>query len=343
MEPPYSKVQSFAPAKIILSGEHAVVYQKPALACAVNRHAGVTIQGRKEQGVVFHLRDIKTTVQSTVSTLRRIRDRLRGNFHQFAKGNLSIRHVLSSPWEIFQYSLISVLEACRIELKEGLHIDFQSTIPIGCGMGSSAATAVSFLKAVSHYLGLNRSIDWLEKCVYDCEQLQHGFPSGIDASLALRGGCILFQKGTANEQLTLPKTPFWLIHTGTPLSKTGECVEHVRKHFSSSAIWSEFETITLQMKRFIETGSFDHPEFLRLISENQTLLEKIDVVPDPIMRCIQELKNHGIFAKVCGAGAVRGDRGGILAAFGPKPDALCQRYGFTCFSVHGEKEGVRVV
>lgn len=338
-----ASIQSLAPAKIIISGEHAVVFGKPALACAVNRYAKVTIQKMEERGIVFHLHDIKKTVLSTVSALKRIRERLLFSFREFASGKLSIRQVLSSPWEIFQYSLISILEACGIELEEGLAINFRSTIPIGCGMGSSAATAVSFMKAISHYLNLDKGIDWLEKCVFECERLQHGFPSGIDARLALHGGCIAFQKGVPLRTLPLPP-PFWLINTGTPLSKTGECVEHVKQHFASSDIWSEFEEVTRKIAFHLEHASLHSADFQQLIQANERLLETIGVVPEKSIQFIQALEEEGISAKVCGAGAVRGQKGGVIAAFGREPPpALCERFGFHSFIVHGEKNGVSLV
>lgn len=339
------KVHTIAPAKLILSGEYSVVFNKVAVACAVNRYAGVSIYGRKEEGVLFHFRDIRQTVLSTVSALQRIRDRLVQNFKLFADGSLSIREVLTSPWEIFQYSLISLLDACGVELEEGLHIDVQSTIPMGCGMGSSAATAVSFLKSASCYFGLQKGVEWLEKCVFECERFQHGSPSGVDAKLALYGGCVAFQKNKPVEKLILPSSPFWLINSGTPLSKTGECVEYVKKRFEHSSIWSEFEAITQAMASYIREGrSFEDPSFLELVRANQRLLVRIGVIPKELTRCIAELEVEGVFAKVCGAGAVRGSRGGIIAAFGKVPsEKICKKYGFQPFIVHGEEHGVRVV
>ena len=322
-----------------------MIFNKVALACAVNRHAGVTIQNMKEQGVLFHMRDIRKSVISTVSTLKRIRDRLLHDFRRFSNGELSIREVLSSPWEIFQYSLISLLEACGIELNEGMHIDVHSTIPIGCGMGSSAATAVSFIKSVSSYFGLQKGMEWLEKCVFECERFQHGFPSGVDSRLALYGGCIAYQKGMESKPLLLPSSSFWLINTGTPLSRTGECVEKVKKEFQFSSIWNDFEWVTKKIESHIQgKGTFMDPDFLELVRTNQTLLEAIGVVPDEVKRFIRELATEGVFVKVCGAGAVRGNKSGILAAFGNKPsEEICAKYGFHPFLVHGEEHGVRLV
>ena len=338
-----SAVHSLAPAKIIISGEHSVLFGSPAIACAVSRYAKVTIQKRQEQGVIFHLHDIKQTVLSTVSALRRIRERLIVSFREFSSGNLSIRQVLSSPLEVFQYSLISVLEACRLELEHGLSINLQSTIPIGCGMGSSAATAVSFIKALSHYLNLDKGLDWLEKCVFECERLQHGSPSGIDALLSLHGGCLSFQKGKCIKKLPSP-TPFWVINTGTPLSKTGECVERVKSHFSTSSIWSEFNEITRAIGTHIENKGLDTDDFLRLIRANQRLLEKIEVVPEKLIDFIHCLEEEGVSAKICGAGAVRGENGGIIATFGRKPSQkLCDRFGYEAFLLQGDEHGVRLV
>jgi len=336
-------VGGIAPAKIIISGEHSVVFGKPAIATAVNRYAQATIRKRSERGVVFHLDNIKQSVLSTVSALKRIRERLISSFREFARGKLSIRHVLSSPWEIFQYSLISVLEACRLELEEGLAINFTSSIPIGCGMGSSAATAVSFIKALSAYFKLNYGVDWLERCVFECERLQHGFPSGIDGFLATHGGCISFQKGIPIQKLAIPSS-FWVVNTGTPLSRTGECVEQVKKRFSSSQIWSEFEEITKKIGEHIETNTLNSPSNIRLIQANERLLETLQVVPEKVIQFIRELEAEGVGAKICGAGAVRGQKGGIIAVFGKEPSkGICDRFGYNSFIVQGERHGVALV
>ena len=154
---------------------------------------------------------------------------------------------------------------------------------------------------------------------------------------------MVFQKGTPLRTLPLPP-PFWLVNTGTPLSKTGECVEHVKQQFSCSDIWSEFEEVTQKIACHIEHSSLHSFDFQQLIKANERLLETIGVVPEKCMRFIQALEEEGLFAKVCGAGAVRGQKGGVIAVFGREPpQALCDRFGFRSFMVHGEKNGVSLV
>ena len=85
----------------------------------------------------------------------------------------------------------------ELELQEGAWVKLDSKIPVGCGMGSSAAVLVSFLKAVSQFLGVQVSTDWLFQLAREVEHLRHGRSSGLDTHISLYGGSVLFQNGIA--------------------------------------------------------------------------------------------------------------------------------------------------
>jgi mevalonate kinase len=326
-----------SPAKILLCGEHAAVYGMPAIAMAVNRFATTEIRHGKGLSVLLTLCDIKKTCRVTVSTLRSVKQRLYYAYKKFVGGSMGIREVLSSPSDLFQFALISLLDSCALELKSGLDIRLQSTIPIGCGMGSSAATTVSFVRGLVRYFSLEKGLDWVENLIGEVEQMQHGRSSGVDAHICLHGGCIRFQKGNDSVPLPLPRIPMWLVHTGCPESTTGECVVTVGKVFRYSEIWSEFGDISLQ---FAHALRHDQTKIAAIVSENHALLNRIGVVPERVASFVKDVERGGGAAKICGSGAVHGEAGGIvLVVQNSPPKELCDRYHYNFFPLEGETLG----
>jgi mevalonate kinase len=326
-----------APAKILLCGEHAAVYGMPAVAMAVNRFATTQIRAGKGLSVLFKLCDVQKTYRVTLSTLRSVKQRLYSAYRRFMGGSMGIREVLSSPADLFQFALISFLDSCALELKDGLDIQLHSTIPIGCGMGSSAATTVSFVRGLVQYFSIEKGLDWIESLIGEVEQLQHGRSSGVDAHICLRGGCIRFQKGRKSESLPLPRVPMWLVHTGCPESTTGECVSAVGKVFRHSEIWSEFADVS---SRFSHALQHDQTKIAGIVSENHVLLNRIGVVPERVAAFIKDIERGGGAAKTCGAGAILGDAGGIVLVVQDRPPKeVCDRYQYSFFPLEGESIG----
>ena len=326
-----------APAKILLCGEHAAVYGMPAIAMAVNRFATTQIRPGRGLSVLLNLCDIQKTYRVTLSTLRSVKQRLYHAYRRFMGGSMGIREVLASPPDLIQFSLISMLDSCALELKDGLDIRLQSTIPIGCGMGSSAATTVSFVRGLVHYFSIEKGLDWVEALIGEVEQMQHGRSSGVDAHICLHGGCIQFQKERGSVLLPMPRIPMWLVHTGCPESTTGECVYAVEKVFRHSEIWSEFGDIS---GRFSQALHHDQTNIAKIVSENHALLNRIGVVPERVAAFIADVERFGGAAKICGAGAVHGDAGGIvLVVQNSPPQELCDRYKYSFFPLVGESLG----
>jgi mevalonate kinase len=328
-----------APAKILLTGEHSAVYGMPAIAMAVNRFATTEIRAQDTLDVLLDLCDIKKTLQVTMHTLRHVRDRIVTAYHQFREGNLSIKEVAHTPTDLFQYTVASFLEACKIELERGMKIKVHSTIPIGCGMGSSAATIVSLVRALLQYFHIDKKIDWIERLILEVERLQHGNPSGVDSHICLHGGCVRFQKGMTPQQLRMPTSPIWVVNTGKPLCSTGECVSSVAKEWETSSIWNEFAHVTHAFEHAFTSGN----DITNAMRENHRLLQRIGVVPQKVCEFIRDVEAIGGAAKISGAGAVRGDTAGIVLVTAHEGiQTICSRYNYQLVHLEGEISGATV-
>jgi mevalonate kinase len=334
-------MKAIAPGKLIISGEHAVVFGRPALAMAIDRSAQSVITAAPGHEVSFNLVDLQSSESFTLRALRDMHQRVLRNYRLFLDGQLGIRDVLYKPVELFEYMFINVLDGLHLKLNEGLDIRTTSDIPIGCGLGSSAATVLSAARAVGHYFRVEFRPDWYYRYSIEAEKLQHGYPSGVDSYISVHGGCALFREGQAHS-VPLPRFNLYLVQTGTPETTTGECVVAVRDRFERDPIWNDFEGVTLGLESALRAG--DRDELRRLVRENNRLLIRIGVVPEKVQRFIASVETAGGAAKVVGAGAIRGDQGGMVLVIDDQPPTrLCQEFGYTVTSVRGDPLGTRII
>src|SRR5262245_14120642 len=99
-----------APAKIILTGEHSVIYVQPAIVTAVNRFSYAEILPDTSSKISLTLADLKQKASSTLRALRLLRERLLESYRLCLKGQLSFREVLQKPSELFQFALITLID-----------------------------------------------------------------------------------------------------------------------------------------------------------------------------------------------------------------------------------------
>lgn len=334
-------MKALAPGKVILSGEHAVVYGKPALVMAVDRFAEATISSNSDSRVHFELVDFDENSSLTIQAMRELKGRLMRNYQMFLNGELSIREVIKKPFHLFEFLFITFIDGVQLKLDRGVDIQLKSNIPVGSGMGSSAATLLSVLKGLTEYFKLELQPDEFFNYGLEAEKLQHGKPSGVDPYVSLHGGFVRFQNKKA-ENLNMPELPFYLVNTGSPTSTTGECVSHVADHFGDSKIWDDFEVVTNEMQKALIKSDLN--EVKRWIRENNSLLATIGVVPMHIQHFIQDIEKNGGAAKIAGAGSVRGSNAGMVTVFSDHaPTAITNKFGFELLNVHGEAHGARVV
>jgi len=334
-------MKAVSPGKLILSGEHSVVYGKPAVAMAIDRSVTATIEESSDGQISFDLPDISEHDSFTLLALQDFKRRAANNYHLFLDGQLGIRDVLHKPIDLFKFGFITLLDGLHRSLDSGIVIKLKSNLPLGSGMGSSAASVLSELRALGHYLRVDFKPEWYYEFSMEAEKLQHGHPSGVDSYISLHGGCATFENGEA-KSVPLPRMQMYLVETGTPEATTGECVMQVKEQFENDMIWNDFEDVT----REVETAVRENNDALMrsLLRENHRLLCRIGVVPEKVQKFVGDVEAAGGAAKVCGAGSVRGKNGGVVLVLADfMPTALADKYGYKISPVRGDPLGTRIV
>lgn len=334
-------MKAIAPGKLILSGEHSVVYGKPAVAMAIDRSVTATIETASDGQVAFELQDISERESFTMLALQDFKRRALNNYHLFLEGKMGIRDVLHKPVDLFKFGFITVLDGLHRSLDSGIVIKLKSSIPVGSGMGSSAASVLSELRALGHFLRVDFRPEWYYEFSLETERLQHGHPSGVDSYISLYGGCAAFQNGTARS-VPLPRMKMYLVETGVPEATTGECVVQVKEQFQNDLIWNDFEAVTNEVEKAVRENN---SALMRsLLRENHRLLCRIGVVPPKVQQFISDVETAGGAAKICGAGSIRGQNGGVVLVLADfMPAALAGKYGYKVSPVRGDPLGTRIV
>ena len=272
-----------APGKVILSGEHAVVYGKPALVCAIGKRLSIT----------FFLSQ-KTEYKDDI-------------------------------FPILEKSVIDFLNVKKVPFKKvGYTYSIESTIPIGRGLGSSAAYCACIAAGLLElFTGREWSKDDINICAYQMEKYFHKNSSGVDTSTSVMGGLLYYRKEfeflktISSLAVKIPKKfidSLLLIDTGKPSETTGEMVQAVgalfnKKNEKIERILNKIEKTTKRI--IISLTKEDLVFFKENIQINQKLLEQLDVVSDKAKKLLLQLKNVGV-GKVTGAGGKKNSSGYIL-------------------------------
>jgi hydroxymethylglutaryl-CoA synthase len=329
-----------APGKLILSGEYAVMYGCPAIAFAVDRFVCTSVSKRSLRSVVFDLPELSVTKSITHDALSRLKKRLKSAYHSFTQGEEDFKNILKAPFELAQFVFINTLDRVRSRLA-GLKVKTHSAIPKGCGMGSSAAMALSMTAAVVGHYGMRLTREEYLALVDDAEKLQHGYPSGLDMQTSFDGGCVYFHAGKLTP-CELPDFPLYVVNTGTPAVSTGDCVVDVKSRFESDdPIWQAFSTLTHTFASTLSEMTLE--KFKQFICENEQLLERLGVVPTRVVNFIRDIERANGSAKICGAGAISGDNAGMVLIVSddePAMTLVCQQHGFSLDSICVSHEGL---
>jgi len=264
-----------APGKIILFGEHAVVYGKPAIAIPVS---SMRASAWSEPG------EGKLTINA-----------------------IDLNEKISLENKTSQFSVLAQTLLAKTKQSEpNLTINLTSKLPQGSGMGSSAATSTAVCKALSNYLGVDLEKNQISELVFNAEKVVHGNPSGIDNTVVAYESPVYFIKG--NEPMTFDSgRTFHLVIGDTGIeSSTKETVGNVRAMWKKepnlmNGYFNEIENITKGGKMAIEEGNVEMVG--ELMNDNHELLNKIGVGHPELEKLVElSLKSGAIGAKLTGGG-----------------------------------------
>jgi len=201
---------------------------------------------------------------------------------------------------------------------KGYDIQVTSSIPLGMGLGSSAAFAVAVIRAFIQLLGTRYSDIDTDRLAFRCEKLTHGTPSGVDNNIATFGAPVLFTAGRQmrTRQLELGKLPPLVIASSGTQRVTSELVAAVRARFETNehlytAIFDKIDEISISGAEALEAG--DYRRLGTLMNVCQGLLNAIGVSTPQLESMIDVARRAGAAgAKLTGAGG-----GGSIVALSP--------------------------
>ena len=313
---------------------------------AINRYAAAATSQQFLPFISFDLSDLSYQERFSLPTLKHLKDRIKEKYQRFLAGDFKVRDVLQKPVELAQFALTLFFDVLNITLTQGIKIRLDSNIPIGCGMGSSAATVLSIIHALAHHFRVPLSADMFYRLSVEAENMQHGVSSGLDVRISLQGGCLYVEKNNIHAR-NIPDLSLYLVHTGTPRSTTGECVAYAARHFMSRSgeiVGNDFAAVTNHMDMALQKRC--QRDVISAIRTNHVLLRTLGVVPDRVDQFIRAVEKCEGGGKICGAGSVSGDNAGMVWVMIDDVVALktlCQQYRYEMLSVAGEPRGVHVV
>ncbi len=282
---------AYASGKIILFGEHSVVYGRPAIAVPVTQvKARATVEEAAEgRGITVVAHDLGRTYPLDQAT----------------------------PDDPLRQIIVSTLERLGVGLGHDLIITISSTIPIARGLGSGAAVSTAIVRALIEYFGCRAksqlSPQDISALVYETEKIYHGTPSGIDNTVIAFEKPVYFVKDKTCEVFQVKRPLLIAIgDTGVP-SPTKLAVSDVRGAWERepsryNRLFDQMGEVAVRARQAIERGGIE--EIGHLMDENQRLLREIGVSSPELERLIGAARKAGALgAKLSGAG-----RGGNMIA-----------------------------
>ena len=327
--------------KVIISGEHSVVYGKPALAFGIDKHTKMYLNCYKSDQnkncfALINLMSLKINFKISKNEMI---DYLISNakFQNLNNDDIDIggkhkKHLIQIIINIYaKLKDLIKLEKVKYYIENTYFlISISSDIPVGFGLGSSAAYNVCIVNGLCLLINklLNNNIFSKKDILLlsnESEKIFHnGTPSGIDASCSLYGGVINFQSINHQSNVKIPLNNFFLnkirfILINTKIQRNGgEFIKNVSNFKKNNPdlfnnLINEIGDVTNNIINLItkeDTNEDDCIKFFQLIKLNQKLLKNISVSNDEIDKIINLLEKNGYYGKISGAGG-----GGYILAF----------------------------
>jgi len=347
-----------SPGKLHIIGEHSVVYGKPAILSAVNKRCFCEISERQDKDILIVSEDLQSKMQISQDIILERTKNAREGWKQFMENNniSQLNQLIADPLNLIVFAIGETLLFNKKNADKGFNLNISCEIPIGIGMGSSAAIATSVISAVFLFLGKELDLGIVNSISYLVEERIHGNPSGGDNAACCFGGFLWFRKESPELKIiqrlpfSLPeelKKKFLIFLTGRPKETTGEMVSSLRVLYGKKpkfveAILQDQESLAREMIGSLKRS--DSEEIIGIIKKAQRNLQSLEVVSSSTAQLIRKIEVLGGAAKICGAGGVKG-ASGVVLAFHDDPQMLldtAKKAELVCEHISLGEEGVRM-
>ena len=322
-------VKVSAPGKLILFGEHAVLYNRPCLVAAVSQRLFVEVEKITEDKILIDAPEMKISGFAVFLTdLNKEQPK-------------EVRFVLEAVKNFFR----------KYRVESGLKIKTESQFSSEYGFGSSSAVTVCTIKALAELFEIKVEEKEIFDLAYQTVLDIQGVGSGFDIAAAIYGGVIYFVTGgKIIEPLTVKDIPLIVGYTGVKAS-TSEIVKQIKSEMEKNPdyyekLYDDISQIVEKAKTAIENSRWT--EVGKLMSENQEILRKFKtpskeygVSSEIIERLINACLEAGAYgAKLSGAGV--GDCIIALAENKEKVQESINQAGGIPVSVDIDYQGLRI-
>ena len=294
-----------APGKVYLFGEHAVVYGEPAVPCAIARRATVGVEER-DAGLRVHASDLSIegfTVQ----------------YDGDADGrpDVDVSESLVDAGVGYVDGAIEQARDAADAPDAGFEVTVESDIPLGAGLGSSAAVVVATIEAATRELGVELSTAEIADRAYRVEHdVQEGQASRADTFCSATGGAVRVE-GDDCRAIDAPDLPFVIGYDGGA-GDTGQLVGGVRalrdEHGFAADTVAAIGDLVREGERLLAAEPDDVLDRLgELMDFNHGLLSALGVSSRSLDAMVWAARDGGALgAKLTGAGG-----GGCIVALDP--------------------------
>ena len=295
------KAVARAPGKVILLGEHAVVYGRPALAAAIELTAEAYAEERPDGVIEVSCPDLGVSGAYVDGAY----EPAEGG----PEGEEAVKPIVASVEHILTAKGV----------RRGVRVEVRSHIPPSSGLGSSAAVSVAAAAAAAYAVGLDVEAGDVCEAAYAGERVVHGSPSGIDNTVSTYGGVLLFRAG-GFRRVDVKASPTVVLGDTGVRRRTGDLVAKVRELRSRmtdvvEAVMDAVSAMALRASEALERG--DLREVGELMTMNHSMLKALGVSSPELDRLVEASVGAGALgAKLTGAGG-----GGCMVAL-VEPDLV---------------------
>ncbi|XP_015127103.1 mevalonate kinase isoform X2 [Diachasma alloeum] len=299
-----------APGKIVLYGEHAVVYGKTAVAASLDLRTTLEFKEIEDQIVGLSMPKVRLQVN------------IPNYVEKIGYTNLQQKLAL----EAFFYLLIAISQVEGLSVRP-FRIAIDSALAISSGLGSSASFAVCIATCFLHLSNAQKNelssldaneLEKISRFAFSCEKIMHGTPSGIDNSVCTYGSIIEFRRGETLEPiLGAMQMRVLLVDTRVQRSTKAQVdkLEALKRRYPSifGPVIEAIDNVSKEALEVIKTvrslpgdgGEGLHSSYqqlMTLMEVNQGLLATCQTSHPSLDRICAEAKNYGLAAKLTGAG-----------------------------------------